>query len=328
MGVNPQQVRTVKFKTVKKGLDPEAVEAFLASVADDLERAQNHAAAMEARARAAVQRVQELTPDHKSKPHPEEPADEISASVDESETISRTMLLAQRVADTTIAEAEAEAEAVVGKATEDATRELDAARELSTQMAESARSTARQIGESERAAAEDELRELSERRAGLNSDVAELEQFLEVQRGRLRDAASTLVDLTERIPGGLGTAPAPVLRVPADDEISDERTAQDPEDAEDVDDVDDVGDDSADATPGADITDDDTADLVIVADLADGSDETEPTSPPEVPDDPDTTTVTDAGEDPTPVDRRIWPPEDVSTPPTEGDLHFNFSDDR
>ena len=79
MGANPQQVRTVKFKTVKKGLDPEAVQAFLASVADDLERAQNHAAAMEARARAAVQRVQELTPDHKSQPDPEESADESSA---------------------------------------------------------------------------------------------------------------------------------------------------------------------------------------------------------------------------------------------------------
>ena len=323
MGANPQQVRTVKFKTVKKGLDPEAVQAFLASVADDLERAQNHAAAMEARARAAVQRVQELTPDHKSKPDPEGPTDEISASVDESETISRTLLLAQRVADTTIADAEAEAEALVGKATEDATRELDAARELSTQMAESARSTARQIGQSERAAADDELRALSERRAGLNSDVTELEQFLEVQRGRLRDAASTLVDLTERIPGGLGTAPAPVLRVPADDEISDGRNAERTEDVDPVDD-----DDSADAAPGADLTDDDTADLVIVADLADDSAETEPTSPPEVPDDSGATTATDAGGDPTPVDRRIWPPEDVSTPPREGDLHFNFSDDR
>ena len=322
MGLNPQQVRTVKFKTVKKGLDPEDVQSFLASVADDLERAQNQAAAMEARARAAVQRVQELTPDHTSKTPPAQSTDEISASVDETETISRTLLLAQRTADTTIADAEAEVEALLEKATEDSARELDAARGLATQMAESARSTARQIGESERAAARDELRELQESRAGLSQDVAALEQFLEMQRERLRDAARTLVDLTERIPGGLGTAPAPVPETPVDDETSDEgdddvSTAATPDtDATDADTADD------------DTADDDTADLVIVADLADESSETEPSLSAGDPGDADATAVMEATGDPTPMGAEIWPPEDASAPPTEADLHFNFSDDR
>ncbi|MFT6813292.1 MAG: DivIVA domain-containing protein, partial [Ilumatobacter sp.] len=50
MDMNPQRVRTAQFKTVKRGLDPDEVQSFLASVADELERAQNQSAAMEARA--------------------------------------------------------------------------------------------------------------------------------------------------------------------------------------------------------------------------------------------------------------------------------------
>ncbi len=61
MEINPQRVRSAEFKTVRKGVDPDEVRVFLSDVADELERAQNQSTAMEARARAAVARLQELS---------------------------------------------------------------------------------------------------------------------------------------------------------------------------------------------------------------------------------------------------------------------------
>ena len=61
--MNPQRVRSAEFRTVKTGLDPDEVQSFLNAVAAELERAQNQSTAMEARARAAVARLQELADD-------------------------------------------------------------------------------------------------------------------------------------------------------------------------------------------------------------------------------------------------------------------------
>ena len=61
MEMSPQRVRSAEFKTVRKGAVPDEVRVFLSDVADELERAQNQSAAMEARARAAVARLQEIS---------------------------------------------------------------------------------------------------------------------------------------------------------------------------------------------------------------------------------------------------------------------------
>ena len=61
MEMSPQRVRSAEFKTVRKGADPDEVKVFLNDVADELERAQNQSTAMEARARAAVARLQEVS---------------------------------------------------------------------------------------------------------------------------------------------------------------------------------------------------------------------------------------------------------------------------
>ena len=113
MTLSPQQIRETRFKPAKRGFDQDEVSAFQGAVADALESAQNDATAMEARARAAVARLQELSAsgtgaatgatDTGDAPAP------VRHSVDEAETISRTLLLAQRTADTTIADAETEA---------------------------------------------------------------------------------------------------------------------------------------------------------------------------------------------------------------------------
>jgi len=215
MEMSPQRVRSAEFKTIRKGADPDEVKVFLSDVADELERAQNQATAMEARARAAVARLQEV-----SQPSASAPAVSVDASVDESETISRTLLLAQRTADTAVAEALSEASRIVGSANDEAATTLDSTREMAAQLLAEARVEARRVGEGERNAIASDVEALKARRDFLESDVEQLELFLTEQRNRLREAATSLVDITERIPGGLGEARAPLLSASDDEPAS------------------------------------------------------------------------------------------------------------
>lgn len=208
MEITPQRVRSAEFKTVRKGADPDEVKVFLDDVADELERAQNQSTAMEARARAAVARLQEVSGAESA---PAASAPVVEASPDEAETISRTLLLAQRTADSTVAEARGEAARIVATANDEAATTLDSTREMSAQLLAEARAEARQVGESARAAIAGEVEALKARRDFLESDVEQLELFLTEQRSRLRDAATSLIDITERVPGGLGEARPPLL---------------------------------------------------------------------------------------------------------------------
>ena len=227
MDMNPQRVRTAEFRTVKKGLYPNEVQAFLHAVADELERAQNQSTAMEARARAAVARLQELSDDAESQSdasaemlRPSEAAVEestLTASVEQADTISRTLLLAQRTADTTVAEAHAEAERLRAEAESEASHQVDSSREIAESLLAEARTEARKVGEEERTAMESEVNSLLARRDFLESDVDHLEQFLVDQRTRLREAASQIVDLTERVPGGLGDVRRALVSAADDD---------------------------------------------------------------------------------------------------------------
>jgi cell division septum initiation protein DivIVA len=257
MDINPQQVRTVEFSTVRKGADPAEIKRFLSDVADELERAQNQATAMEARARAAVARLQEMAEGPPSAPS-------VDASVEESETISRTLLLAQRTADATIAEARAEAARMVAAANDEAAATLDSTREMSAQMVEEARTESRRVGDTERQAVASEVEALKARRDFLESDVHHLETFLVDQRARIREAATVLIDVTERIPGGLGEVRPPLLSA-SDDATPDD----DHDDHDDV--IDDHGDGPSDATDDDPEWDDDEtpAELMIVTDIAD-----------------------------------------------------------
>jgi DivIVA domain-containing protein len=210
MEINPQRVRSAEFKTVRKGADPDEVRVFLSDVADELERAQNQSTAMEARARAAVARLQELSEAGSAAPT-------VDASVEESETISRTLLLAQRTADQAIASARAEAEQILRKANDEAARTLDSTREMSAQLLVEARVDARKIGEAARDSVASEVEALKARRDFLESDVHHLETFLADQRARVREAATSLIDIADRVPGGLGDVRAPLLSASDDD---------------------------------------------------------------------------------------------------------------
>ncbi|MFT4658643.1 MAG: DivIVA domain-containing protein [Candidatus Aldehydirespiratoraceae bacterium] len=226
MDISPQRVRTAEFKTLKRGgLDPDEVREFLTEVATELERAQNQATAMEARARAAVARLQEISEGAASAPGAtSEPvtkaqavvatssaAAEFTASVDEVETISRTLLLAQRTADTTVAEAEAEAERISLEAGEEVAKTLESSRQNSVRLLDEAREEARRAGDAERISVETEVNSLKARRDFLEGDVDHLERHLADERSRLREAATGLLDLTERVPGGMGEVRRPLM---------------------------------------------------------------------------------------------------------------------
>lgn len=203
MEMSPQQVRNASFKSARRGFDPDEVQAFLREVAESLEAAQNQSTAMEARARAAVARLQDVSTSRESQTD--------SAVAGDTETISRTLLLAQRTADATVSEAKADAERIVAAAQQEAATTIDSTREMSARLLEEARTEARQVSEVDRKAAQSEVESLLARRDFLESDVNQLENFLVDQRDRLRQAASALLDLSERVPGGLGAVRRPLL---------------------------------------------------------------------------------------------------------------------
>ncbi len=211
MELSPQQVRSATFRTAKKGFDPDDVTAYLRQVGDALEGAQNQSAAMEARARAAVARLQELSAASAEAEAAAAAGNGVTVDPDQAEVISRTLVLAQRTADTTVAEARVAAERILAAARDEATSTIDATRELSTRLVEEARIAARSASIAEQRRVEAEVQSLIDRRDLLVSDVEHLEQFLVDQRDRLRDAAASIVDITERVPGGLGSVRRPVL---------------------------------------------------------------------------------------------------------------------
>jgi DivIVA domain-containing protein len=211
VSLNPQRIRETRFKPSKRGYDPAEVDAFLEEAAAALEVAQNDATAMEARARAAVARLQELSQAGG------EPGASPRASVDESETISRTLLLAQRTADSTIADAQTEADRLLEAARDQAAQGVSAANDEASRLVEEARQEARRAGESERVQVEGEVQALLARRDFLESDVDHLEQYLLAQKERITEAVHELTELCQRVPSGLGEMRRPLLSAAAED---------------------------------------------------------------------------------------------------------------
>jgi DivIVA domain-containing protein len=207
MPLSPQRIRDTQFKSSRRGYDPGEVDAFVEEAAAALETAQNEATAMEARARAAVARLQELSQQTPDAQAAERPADQVHPTVDESETISRALLLAQRTADMTVAEAQAEADRLIAVGRDEAAKLVD-----------ESRAEARRAGESERVQVEGEVQALLARRDFLESDVDHLEQYLQAQRERITEVAAQLSDIVQRVPGGLAEMRRPLMSASAESE--------------------------------------------------------------------------------------------------------------
>lgn len=207
MDLTPQAIRATTFRRVKRGYDPEEVEAFRTRVADHVEQVQGQAETMESRARAAVAKLQELVDQRGRTAADAQPADDDAdgapdgdASGEQPEVISRTLLVAQRTAESMVAEAR-----------DEAARLLESARSIAARTIDDARHEARRASEDERVRAENEVHALLARRDFLLGDVEQLEDFLDSQRERLRSVADHLRQVAGDVPSGLGRARRPLL---------------------------------------------------------------------------------------------------------------------
>ena len=209
MELSPQAVAAATFKTVKRGYDPDEVRAYLVEVSASLESSHQQATAMEARARAAIAKLQDVS-QHTA----------MGTPIEEAQTISRTLLLAQRTADATVADAQreaesiakrgqAEAELLAARAASDAAAATASAVEQADRLLRDAELEAQQTKTDAHRRAEADVRLLEQQRAALQHDIASLEAHVTTERERVRAAADALVQVADRIPSGLVPVAAP-----------------------------------------------------------------------------------------------------------------------
>jgi DivIVA domain-containing protein len=211
MPMQSSSVATTTFKIVKKGYDPDEVRAYLKEVGTALQTAQEHAATVEARARQAIARAKEEAAHAASSATPAR-----GTRVDDTETISRTLLLAQKTADETVARAQQEADSLLAASRSEASSLLSEARGEVARASDTARAEARRAGESERQKVESELQQLLARLEFLRDDVTQMEAHTAHQRERLLQVADELQTIATRPTAGLGDSRRPVLSAAAD----------------------------------------------------------------------------------------------------------------
>ena len=199
MELTPTAVSQATFRITRKGFEPDEVRRYLVEVSRALEAAQQQSSAMEARARAALAKL------HEASQVPSGP------SPDEAQAISRALLLAQRTADATIADADRRAGEILAAATAQSDEARRAARAEATSLVETARADARRARDEEYLRAENEVQALLARRDFLVADVEQLEQHLAAHRQRLCDVADELRAMADRSDVGLGDLRRPLL---------------------------------------------------------------------------------------------------------------------
>ena len=191
MEMSPKAIAAVTFPVVRKGYDPEQVRSFLSQLSRGVEELQNRALQAEAKARLAA------TP---------APAED-SPSVD---SITKTLLLAQRTADTTLAEAREEAEGIRKEAADRAESILAEAKAQGSQIITAAEQEALRTGEITRSRVAAEVEALESRRSALSDDVDALSGHITSQRERVAAAVAALQGRSTS-PTASRTRPPPAL---------------------------------------------------------------------------------------------------------------------
>ena len=197
MEMSPKAIAAVTFPVVRKGYDPEQVRSFLSQLSRGVEELQNRALQAEAKSRLAG-----AAP----------PAAEETANV---EAISKTLLLAQRTADATVAEARDEAEGIRRQAAERAESVMAEAKAQGSQMIVAVEQEALRAGEVARSRVAAEVDALEARRTALSADVDALSAHITTQRERLAATVATLTQALQR-PDNLQDPARPRLSTPPD----------------------------------------------------------------------------------------------------------------
>lgn len=226
MELTPQLLTDeIDFRIAVRGYDRNEVDDFLERVAVAVGQLQAQLSKAVARAKAAEKRLAELdapgTPGSRlpSREQPavvvtppvEEKAPEakvaapppapvvISSDEDLNEELRRTLVLAQRTADSAIKEAKDEAESIV-----------DAARAESRRTVDEAAAEAAQARDEARRKLIDEIAELESVREAMRNDTVVLERYLGDERAKVRETIQVLRRLVDE-PRSLQVAPVPEL---------------------------------------------------------------------------------------------------------------------
>jgi DivIVA domain-containing protein len=197
MEMSPKAIAAVTFPVVRKGYDPEQVRSFLSQLSRGVEELQNRALQAEAKARLSAAPVP-----------PAEPAPNM-------DSITKTLVMAQRTADATLADAREEADGIRKEASERAESILAEAKAQGAQMIAAAEQEALRTGEVTRSKVAAEVEALEVRRSALSDDVDALSNHVSTQREQL---ASTVLVLNQALEQpGLKDVPKPTLSAPPAD---------------------------------------------------------------------------------------------------------------
>lgn len=189
MEVTPQLLKDVEFADRWRGYDQAEVDDFLERVAAGVAELRQRLQSLEARAEAAERRAAAA-----------EAAVASSSDVGaDTETIRRTLLLAQRTADAAVAEAQEQAAGTV-----------EAAERRAAALVAEAEAEARRTVDDTRQRLLHEIAVLEGTRDALRSDVDLLERHLDDARHRLRASLGDLQEVLDH-PELLRTPPAPEL---------------------------------------------------------------------------------------------------------------------
>jgi DivIVA domain-containing protein len=218
MELSPKAIAGVEFRVVRRGYDPDEVRSFLVQVGKGVEEMRAQLVATDNRARAAMAKLQEVSTSSAAAPAPAPvaapaPAPAVEAPREDADTITRTLVLAQRTADAAVAEAQERARAIVNEAeTRAKTTIADADHRAAATLADAdakaaervraAEDDARRQGEAERTRVVTELQELASRRDRLRADAENLAGHVTAQRSRVAAAVDVLHQVLQH-PEGL-----------------------------------------------------------------------------------------------------------------------------
>ncbi len=183
MDVTPQLLHDVEFREAKRGgYNTQDVDEFLERLAVGLER--QDAALKEARQRLEAAEARAAEAERRAAHSPDAVASE--------ETLTRTLVLAQKTADAAIREAEEEAARTLATAQAEADRLLSEAQATSAKVHAAAEAEARHAHQEAQARVLSEMHDLEAFRDRLQEDVHLLEDHLEQQRERVRRTVDDL----------------------------------------------------------------------------------------------------------------------------------------
>lgn len=187
MDVTPQLLHDVEFREAKRGgYNTQDVDEFLERLAVGLER--QDAQLREARQRIEIAEARVAEAERRAVQAEQRASDNVTSD----ETLTRTLVLAQRTADAAIREAEEQAARTLSSAQEQAARLLGEAEDIAARARAEAEDEARQAHEEARTQVLQEMRELEALRDQLRDDAEVLERHLDEQRERARRAVDEL----------------------------------------------------------------------------------------------------------------------------------------